>query len=99
MMGGGGSSPWAARYVSRYVAVSSSTRCHGFCGTTSTPVPSLAMISADSGEMVAEYVRPLNDLNGAGWSSMRGWWTYSPSYSITTVSRAVSTASADSLNC
>ena len=57
------------------------------------------MISADSGEMVAEYVRPLNDLNGAGWSSMRGWWTYSPSYSMTPVSRAVRMASADSLNC
>ncbi len=57
------------------------------------------MISADSGETVAEYVRPLNVANGCGCSSMRGWSTNSPWYSITPVSSAPRIASADSLNC
>ena len=57
------------------------------------------MISADSGEIVAEYVRPLNEAYGAGCSSTRGWSMNSPWYSMTPVSRASRMASADSLNC
>ena len=57
------------------------------------------MISADSGETVAEYVRPLNVASGDGWSSTRGWSTNSPWYSMTPVSSAPMMASAASLNC
>jgi hypothetical protein len=45
------------------------------------PTPSFAMIGSDSGETAAAYVRPRNDLNGAGRMAARGCFTYVPSYS------------------
>ena len=48
MIGGRGVCPTLVA-ISRYRSMSAAATGHSFCMTTSTPKPSLAMISADSG--------------------------------------------------
>ena len=57
-----------------------------------------AMISIDSGETAEAKVRPLKLRIGSGRMSTRGCWYSSPSYSMTPVSSASSSASLYSLN-
>jgi hypothetical protein len=65
----------AWRNVARYVSSSARTVFHGFCGTMRMPTPIFAMISADSVDTAAAYVRPRNDFVGRGRMSLRGWRT------------------------